>query len=85
MLADIGMFFAEYLFSVLFDQGPQLFRVLLLLCLHFLPKRYRIRMPLGIFDVISLDTPETFVLLNVLLHQIIDMIVLHDVCVMANG
>lgn len=59
--------------------------MLLLIDLHLLPKRNCIRMPFGVLNIITLYTPETFVLLNVLLHQIIHMIILHDVSVMANA
>ncbi len=34
-------------------------------------------MPFGIFDVIALYAPEAFVLLNVLLHQVVGVVVLH--------
>src|SRR3989338_1163165 len=58
--------------------------MLLFLDLHFLPESDRIRMPFCILDVISLDTPEALVLLDILLHQIVCMIALHNVSVIVN-
>lgn len=34
-------------------------------------------MPFGVFDVIALDAPEAFMLLDVLLHQVVGIVVLH--------
>ncbi len=70
---------------IFLHKGLQLFQVLLLIDLHFLPKRDCIGMPLGVLNVIVFYTPEAFMLLNVLLHQVVDMISLHDVSVMANA
>ena len=67
----------EVLLGVLLDKGVQLLEMHFLVFLHSLPKSDSISVPLGVFDVIALDTPETFVFLDVLLHQVIDMIVLH--------
>ena len=69
---------------IFLHKGLQLFQVLLLVDLHLLPKRDCIRMPFGVLNVIVFYTPEAFMLLNVLLHQVVDMISLHDVSVMAN-
>ena len=89
MLADTRDFVlpkvTEVLFTVLRDKFLQLFELRLLIGLHLLPKRDCIGVPFGVLDVITLDTPEAFVLLNELLHQIVSMIALHDVSVMANA
>lgn len=81
MLADTKSVVLEgYIARVLlifFQKGSQLLQVLLLVDLHLFPKRNCIGVPLGVLDVITLDTPKAFVLLNVLLHQIIDVIILH--------
>ena len=67
----------EVLLGVLLDKCLQLFEMHFLIFLDSLPKSDSISVPLGVFDVIAFDTPETVVFLDVLLHQVIDMIVLH--------
>ncbi len=87
MLADTRVLFLQdmqILLAVFFYKSLQLLHVLLLIYLHFFPKRNYIRMPLGVLDVITLDTPKAFMLLDILFHQIVEMIALHDVSITIN-
>lgn len=74
----------DILFCIFFDQSLEFANAFFFLLLHLFPKGNGISVTLGVFDVISLDAPERFMLLDILLHQIVDVIVLHDEYVMNN-
>ncbi len=75
--------FATRLFEILFDESAEFDEILLFCFLHLFPKHNGVGVTLCLFDIIPLDTPERFVLLNVLLHEIIEMVVFHGECIMA--
>lgn len=71
------------LFQIFLDETAELHEIFLLGFLHLLPKHDGVGVTLCLFDIIPLDTPKRFVLLNVLLHEIIEMVVFHGECIMA--